>query len=79
MQSAIDGTDPFDGVKTADFDEGVASGLIRYISDKCLDDFLDAVQGLSLSGGAEDLSVVYTPAERLRARVREQNTLPHRR
>ncbi len=61
VQSAIDGTDPFDGVKTADFDEGVASGLIRYISDKCLDDFLDAVQGLSLSGGAEDLSVVYTP------------------
>ena len=61
VQSAIDGTDPFDGVKTADFDEGVAAGLIRYISDKCLDDFLDAVQGLSLSGGAEDLSVVYTP------------------
>ena len=29
--------------------------------EQCLEDFLDAVQKLSLSGGAEDLSVVYTP------------------
>ena len=61
VQAAIDGTDPFDGVALADFDAAVADGRIRYIPEQCLEDFLDAVQKLSLSGGAEDLSVVYTP------------------
>ncbi len=61
VQAAIDSTDPFDGVALADFDAAVADGRIRYIPEQCLEDFLDAVQKLSLSGGAEDLSVVYTP------------------
>ena len=61
VQAAIDSTDPFDGVGLADFDAAVADGRIRYIPEQCLEDFLDAVQKLSLSGGAEDLSVVYTP------------------
>ena len=61
VQAAIDSTDPFDGVALADFDTAVADGRIRYIPEQCLEDFLDAVQKLSLSGGAEDLSVVYTP------------------
>ena len=61
VQDAIDSTDPFDGVALADFDAAVADGRIRYIPEQCLEDFLDAVQKLSLSGGAEDLSVVYTP------------------
>ena len=61
VQAAIDSTDPFDGVVLADFDAAVADGRIRYIPEQCLEDFLDAVQKLSLSGGAEDLSVVYTP------------------
>ena len=61
VQAAIDSTDPFDGVALTDFDAAVADGRIRYIPEQCLEDFLDAVQKLSLSGGAEDLSVVYTP------------------
>ena len=61
VQAAIDSTDPFDGVALADFDAAVADGRIKYIPEQCLEDFLDAVQKLSLSGGAEDLSVVYTP------------------
>ena len=61
VQAAIDSTDPFDRVALADFDAAVADGRIRYIPEQCLEDFLDAVQKLSLSGGAEDLSVVYTP------------------
>ena len=61
VQAAIDSTDPFDGVALADFDAAVADGRIRYIPEQCLEDFLDAVQKLSLSGGAEALSVVYTP------------------
>ena len=61
VQAAIDSTDPFDGVALVDFDAAVADGRIRYIPEQCLEDFLDAVQKLSLSGGAEDLSVVYTP------------------
>ena len=52
VQAAIDSTDPFDGVALADFDAAVADGRIRYIPEQCLEDFLDAVQKLSLSGGA---------------------------
>src|SRR5699024_8547190 len=48
VQAAIDSTDPFDGVALADFDAAVADGRIRYIPEQCLEDFLDAVQKLSL-------------------------------
>ncbi len=61
VQREIGGVDPFDGVKVSDFDQAVDAGLIRYIPEECLEKFLDAVQALSLSGGAGELSVVYTP------------------
>lgn len=61
VQREIGGVDPFDGVKVCGFDEALESGLIRFIPEECLEKFLDAVQALSLSGGAGELSVVYTP------------------
>ena len=42
-------------------EEGLASGHIRYIGEDCLEAFLDAVQGQSLTEGKQALKVVYTP------------------
>ena len=42
-------------------EEGLASGNIRYIDEDCLEAFLDAVQGQSLTEGKQALKVVYTP------------------
>ena len=42
-------------------EEGLASGNIRYIGEECLEAFLDAVQGQSLTEGKQALKVVYTP------------------
>ena len=42
-------------------EEGLASGNIRYIGEDCLEAFLDAVQGQSLTEGKQALKVVYTP------------------
>ena len=42
-------------------EEGLASGSIRYIGEDCLEAFLDAVQGQSLTEGKQALKVVYTP------------------
>ena len=59
--SAIERTDCFDGVKLADFDQAVAEGTIRWISDGCLDAFLDAVLELRPGNDVSKLKLVYTP------------------
>ncbi|MEY8419423.1 phospho-sugar mutase [Oscillospiraceae bacterium 44-5] len=59
--SAIERTDCFDGVKLADFDQAVAEGAIRWISDGCLDAFLDAVLELRPGNDVSKLKLVYTP------------------
>ena len=58
---AIERTDCFNGVKLADFDIAVEGGTIRYISDKCLDDFVEAVAALRPGNDVSQLKLVYTP------------------
>lgn len=57
-------TDIFDGVKTVDYDEAVAKGLIIPICDEVFAAFISEVKKQSLldeSVGGEKLNIVYTP------------------
>ena len=60
--AAIEAVDCF-AVQPADFDAALAEGRIEYSSEKCLDDFVDAVYAQRVGDGAgiEDLKLVYTP------------------
>ena len=60
----INAIDVFDGVKTSDFDMGVANGSIRYIEAAVLDDFIAGIEGQSVLFGDvidRDVAIVYTP------------------
>lgn len=60
----INKTDVFTGVKTADFDESVKSGLISYIGDDIIDAYMKEVRKQSLHPevcASAGLKVVYTP------------------
>ena len=59
----IEKVDCFNDVKTIDFEEGLASGIIKYIPDAVLDAFVDAVyaQRVGDGAGADKLNMVYTP------------------
>ena len=59
--AAIGRHDYFDSPKLADFDAAVTEGLIRYIDDKCLSDFVDAVLALRPGNDVSRLKLVYTP------------------
>ena len=64
IQATIQKTDAFDDVKKVDFEEGLASGMIKWISDETLEAFLDAVQAQSVTAAGDDaaqLKLVYTP------------------
>ena len=64
IQATIQKTDAFDDVKKADFDEAMAAGMIKWISDETLEAFLDAVQAQSVTAAGDDaaqLKLVYTP------------------
>lgn len=62
ISAAIAKVDPFSGVKTVSFDEGVEAGLIRWIGEDTLDRYIDAVAAAGVDPGSEaDLKVVYTP------------------
>ena len=67
ISAAIANTDAFSGVKTMDFDEAVASGMVKWIDDAVLERYYDAVLSKSVSGlSAEQvaeapLKLVYTP------------------
>ena len=60
----INKTDVFGGIKSISLEEGIKSGLIRYIDDKCIDDYMAEVKKQSVHpevcAGA-GLKVVYTP------------------
>ena len=60
----INKTDVFGGIKSISLEEGIKSGLIRYIDDKCIDDYMAEVKKQSIHpeicAGA-GLKVVYTP------------------
>ena len=59
--AAIEQHDYFDSPRLADYDEAVADGRIRFIDDKCLSDFVDAVLALRPGNDVSKLKLVYTP------------------
>ena len=64
IQDSINKTDIFNGVKTMDFGQAEEQGLVSWIPDQVIEDYLDAIQTVSVPGCvAEDGSfkVVYTP------------------
>lgn len=61
IMSEIESLDIFAGVKHISFEDGLASGKIKYIPESVTDAFLDAVYAKSLKGDASNLKVVYTP------------------
>ncbi|MBQ8137602.1 MAG: phospho-sugar mutase, partial [Clostridia bacterium] len=63
VERAIAKQDYFDGIKKADFDQALASGMINYIDQKVIDDFLAMVSKLAPGDEKEaaNLKVVYTP------------------
>lgn len=57
-------TDIFDGVKKISLEQGLRSGMIEYISDELVDQYLDRVFALRVSKAPvqpSHLKVVYTP------------------
>ena len=67
ISASIANTDAFSGVKTMNFDEAVASGMVKWIDDAVLERYYDAVLSKSVSSlSAEQvaeapLKLVYTP------------------
>lgn len=60
----INTVDVFSDVKTMDFNAAVNGGLIWYIDDQVLTDFIEAVKGQSVLFGDEidrDVAIVYSP------------------
>lgn len=56
--------DYFTGIKTMDFDEAVQKGLIEYIGEEVIEEFLDAVETQCVHPGIckkANLRVIYTP------------------
>ena len=59
--AAIERHDYFDDPGLADYDKAVAEGGIRFIDDRCLSDFVDAVLALRPGNDVSRLKLVYTP------------------
>ena len=60
----INKTDTFGGIHSISFDEGIRSGMIRFIDDKCIDDYMAEVKKQSVHPevcASAGLKVVYTP------------------
>ena len=67
ISAAIAETDTFNGVKSMAFEDAEAQGFIKWIDDKCLDDYYDAVIARSVNNLTPEqcaeapLKLVYTP------------------
>ncbi len=67
ISAAIANTDAFTSVKTMDFDEAVAAGMVKWIDDAVLERYYDAVLSKSVSNLTDEqvasapLKLVYTP------------------
>lgn len=64
VYAEIQAVDCFDGVKTIDFDQALASGMIEYISDGLYETYLENVSSQAINPGIckdAGLKVVYTP------------------
>ncbi|MBR5088768.1 MAG: phospho-sugar mutase, partial [Ruminiclostridium sp.] len=57
-------TDTFEGIHSISLEEGIKSGMITYIDDKCIDDYMAEVRKQSIHPdlcASSGLKVVYTP------------------
>lgn len=64
VYAEIQAVDCFDGVKTADFDQALADGMIEYIDDSLYQTYLEIVSRQAINPGIcndAGLKVVYTP------------------
>ncbi len=67
ISASIANTDAFAGVKTMNFDEAVAAGMVKWIDDAVLERYYDAVLSKSVSTLTDEqvasapLKLVYTP------------------
>ncbi len=67
ISASIANTDAFTGVKTMNFDEAVAAGMVKWIDDAVLERYYDAVLSKSVSTLTDEqvasapLKLVYTP------------------
>lgn len=67
ISAAMEATDPFNDIKSMDFDDAVSQGLVKWIDDSCLDAYYDAVVDKSVNNltpeqiAAAPLKLVYTP------------------
>ena len=61
IQAAINATDCFADVKTVDFDKAVEKGLIEWISDEVLDEYIAQTLKSSTGEDCSKLKIVYTP------------------
>ncbi len=63
IQEHIDAVDPFDSVRTCDFDAALADGMISYIPSELCEAYIGAVAACSLAAAdlPKDLRLVYTP------------------
>lgn len=61
--SIMQSVDMFSEVKTTDYDKAVADGIIEYIGDDIINEYLDNVEAQRVEPDADlsDLRVVYTP------------------
>ncbi len=61
--SIMQSVDIFEGVKTTDFDKALESGIIEYIGDDIVNEYLSAVEAQRVEKNADlsGLKVIYTP------------------
>lgn len=61
--SIMQSVDIFDGVKTTDFDKALEDGIIEYIGDDIIEEYLDNVEAQRVEKNTDlsGLNVVYTP------------------
>ncbi len=60
----INKTDTFGGIMSISLEEGIKSGLVKYIDDKCIDDYMAEVRKQAVHPdvcASSGLKVVYTP------------------
>lgn len=64
VTAAVEKVDMFGGIKSVDFDDALASGIIEYIGDDCYEAYYKNVQAQSVVSdivGKSGLKVIYTP------------------
>ena len=66
-----------DDPKLADYDKAVAEGDIRFIDDRCLSDFVDAVLALRPGNDVSRLKLVYTPLNGTGLEAGQDAVVPH--